>query len=285
MVNILFDCDNTFGIKDCDVDDGLALLYLLGSSKANLLGITTTFGNSDIETVYCNSKKMMQEHSDIPVLKGCGKAGERHSKAVEFLVETCNRQDGNIAILATGSLTNLYGAYCQDPDFFGKVERVCLMGGLTEPLLLNGKEMDELNFSCDPHATYHVLAKARNIAIATGNNCLDAFFSRTGYECRLCGLNTPVSRYIYEKAAYWFARMAEYDLSGFYNWDVVAAVYLLEPDLFTANISCITPDILSLKNVFLMGAGGKIKSELPRIIDPEIFEEHVYQTWLQVKIT
>ena len=26
---IIFDCDNTFGVTDCDVDDGLALLYLL----------------------------------------------------------------------------------------------------------------------------------------------------------------------------------------------------------------------------------------------------------------
>lgn len=28
--NIIFDCDNTMGINGCDVDDGLALLYLLG---------------------------------------------------------------------------------------------------------------------------------------------------------------------------------------------------------------------------------------------------------------
>ena len=25
---IIFDCDNTFGVTDCDVDDGLALIYL-----------------------------------------------------------------------------------------------------------------------------------------------------------------------------------------------------------------------------------------------------------------
>ena len=27
-MKILFDCDNTFGVSGCDVDDGLALLYL-----------------------------------------------------------------------------------------------------------------------------------------------------------------------------------------------------------------------------------------------------------------
>ena len=32
MRKIIHDCDCTFGINGCDVDDGLALLYLLGGS-------------------------------------------------------------------------------------------------------------------------------------------------------------------------------------------------------------------------------------------------------------
>ena len=56
MEHLLFDCDNTFGADDCDVDDGLALLYLLGTGRADILGITCTYGNSDLETVYrCTS--------------------------------------------------------------------------------------------------------------------------------------------------------------------------------------------------------------------------------------
>ena len=43
MKRIIYDCDNTFGIKDCDVDDGLALIYLLGSKEAELLGVSTTY--------------------------------------------------------------------------------------------------------------------------------------------------------------------------------------------------------------------------------------------------
>ena len=39
MKKIIFDCDNTFGVKDCDVDDGLALMYLLGSREAQLLSL------------------------------------------------------------------------------------------------------------------------------------------------------------------------------------------------------------------------------------------------------
>ena len=35
MKKIIFDCDNTFGVKDCDVDDGLALMYLLETGRPN----------------------------------------------------------------------------------------------------------------------------------------------------------------------------------------------------------------------------------------------------------
>lgn len=54
---IVFDCDNTFGMKGRDVDDGLALLYLLGHPCADLLGVTTTYGNSRTEAVYANTLK------------------------------------------------------------------------------------------------------------------------------------------------------------------------------------------------------------------------------------
>lgn len=44
MRKIIHDCDCTFGINGCDVDDGLALLYLLGDPEAEVLGVTTTMG-------------------------------------------------------------------------------------------------------------------------------------------------------------------------------------------------------------------------------------------------
>ena len=39
MKHVIFDCDNTLGVKDCDVDDGLALLYLLGCEEVTVHGV------------------------------------------------------------------------------------------------------------------------------------------------------------------------------------------------------------------------------------------------------
>lgn len=51
MKKVIFDCDNTLGISNCDVDDGLTLLFLLGRKEFELLGVTLTYGNSSLEKV------------------------------------------------------------------------------------------------------------------------------------------------------------------------------------------------------------------------------------------
>lgn len=287
LKKIIFDCDNTFGVKDCDVDDGLALLYLLGHEEAELLGITCTYGNSDIETVYGNTRSMLEEigRKDIPVLKGCASASNVQSEAVDFLVEAVNRNPGKISILATGSLTNLHGAYLKDKSFFEKVSEVVLMGGVTEPLVINGKLMAELNFACDPLAAQCVLSNGRNVAVATGNNCLAAYFTREGYNRRLKQSELPAARYIHEKTAYWYDYMKEqFELDGFFNWDVVAAAYIMDIRLFDENETAITPTVESLQEGFLIGSGNDIKVKLPRIMDPASFEEAVYAAYLNVSM-
>ena len=45
ITKVIFDCDNTMGQIGWELDDGLALFYILGSSDLELLGITATFGN------------------------------------------------------------------------------------------------------------------------------------------------------------------------------------------------------------------------------------------------
>lgn len=286
-MNVIFDCDNTFGVPGCDVDDGLALLYLLGSENANLLGITNTYGNSDIDKVYKATRKMLKEigRKDIPQMKGCSRDGEVQSEAVDFLVETVNRYSGDISILATGSLTNLLGAYKKDVDFFNKVSQIILMGGITETLFINGTMLNELNFSCDPVATFQVLAKAQRVAIATGNNCLDAYFSLDGFDQRFGNSPEPIARYIYEKTAYWYDyNRKNFGIHGFYNWDVTAAAYLLNPEMFKANRTSISPDLDSLERGFLYGSGNPIEVNLPKILDKFAFEEHIYSTYLNVKM-
>mgnify|MGYP000839380351 CR=1 FL=1 len=87
MRKIIHDCDCTFGINGCDVDDGLALLYLLGDPEAEVLGVTTTYGNNTLEKVYENTKKFVKKigHDELRVYKGGATSGETESEAAHYL--------------------------------------------------------------------------------------------------------------------------------------------------------------------------------------------------------
>lgn len=288
MKQIIFDCDNTFGVKDCDVDDGLALLYLLGCGEAKVHGITTTYGNNEVEVVYHTTKKMLKDlgRMEIPVKKGGSKKGAYESEAVDYLVDMANRYAGELSILATGSLTNLCGAYKKDSHFFEKVKEIVLMGGITSPLVFEKKVMNELNFSCDAHATWTVLTKGRNVSIITGNNCLKVLFTKEEYKERLFQTENKSAKYIREKTDYWFKyNEDDYGIKGFYNWDVIAGVYLIRPELFFSEKKTIFVSERNLEVGLLKSdKAGNCRCRLPVIQEEQALKNEIYRAWLQVKI-
>ena len=286
MSRIIYDCDNTMGIKERDVDDGLTLLYLLGREDVELHGITTTYGNSTIDAVYENTINMMKElgRKDIPVLKGGSSPHDRQSEAASFLCEKTSLYPGDITILATGSLTNLLGAYELDRDFFRKVKEIILMGGVTEPLIINGKLLSELNFSCDAEASYKVLNSGAKLTVITGHLCLQALFGEEEYRRLTENNDLNIFRYINAKTCHWFSFIKElFGIQGFYNWDIVAAVYLTNPGLFDENTVKLSSTVEDLKSGLLKLSGSSCNINMPTTIkDKEGFNETVFSSWANV---
>lgn len=288
MKNIIFDCDNTYGVADCDVDDGLALIYLLGNQRVNLLGVTTTYGNNKIDVVYPNTLKMAKDLKveDLPIKKGGANPSDLDNEASDYLVEMANKYNGELSILATGSLTNIYGAYVKDNKFFEKVKEIVLMGGITEPLIFAKRQMDELNFSCDPLATYTVLTKGKNVSVITGNNCLKVLVTRDDYERELSDYSNPIVKYIKEKVDYWFDyNLNNYGINGTYNWDVTAAVYLMRPEVFKDERFKMKLSVDDLKSGFLReNIENNCILNLPVIDKEEEYNKNIYDTWKSLRI-
>lgn len=277
-MNLIFDCDNTFGVNNCDIDDGLALLYVLGKENINILGITCTFGNSNINTVYNSTKELIEKFNiNIPIYKGGEKSGEYNSSAVDFLLEMSNKYN-NLCILATGSLTNIYGAYLKDKNFFQN-KKIFLMGGLTENLYINNIQVNELNFSCDYLASYNILKESKDLSIITGNNCLDAYFDLYGFKIFMEENKLP--KYFIDNTLKWYERNNnKFKIDGFYNWDVCAAALMLNPEMFYNDWCDISPTIDSLKEGMLIGKGEEIKVNLPKIKNVYDFQKKVYTSYL-----
>ncbi|HBI92272.1 MAG TPA: nucleoside hydrolase, partial [Terrisporobacter glycolicus] len=208
------------------------------------------------------------------------------NKASDYLVKMANEYEGELSILATGSLTNLYGAYLKDNTFFEKVKEIVLMGGITEPLIFAKRQMDELNFSCDPIATYTVLTKGNNVSVITGNNCLKVLVTREDYERELSDYTNPIVPYIKNSVDYWFDyNLNKFGINGTYNWDVTAAVYLMRPELFKKNIYKMNLSVEDLKRGFLrIDEENNCTLNLPTIDNEELYNKDIYNTWKGVVI-
>lgn len=289
-MKVIFDCDNTMGIKGCDVNGGLALLYLLGRENIELCGITTSYGNSNIDTVYNNTANMLKEigRTDIHILKGCPNRYTHESEAADYILETVNANPGKISILTTGSLTNLFSAYIKDQTIFEKIPQIVVSGGVTEELNINGKVLDELSLSNDPSATQWVLKEGKNLSIITGNNCLNAFIDHSNFVHR-CSLSTnPLACYIMNKCEYWFDDMRScYNVNGFYNWDVFAAAYLANPKLFIDDYQFISLNHRAIESGLLCIISEKEEAactvNLPMIKGLQAFNDDIYGAWFGVK--
>jgi purine nucleosidase len=129
-----------------DVDDALALALAVQSPELQILGVTTTFG--DTETRARLADRFLGEvgRAEIPVLAGKATvtknpmsqrryaegghfAKASHGDAVQFLLEQIRNCPGEITLIAIGPLMNVGAAIDQDPATFRKLKRVVLMGG------------------------------------------------------------------------------------------------------------------------------------------------------------
>ncbi|WP_165043291.1 nucleoside hydrolase [Adlercreutzia sp. ZJ138] len=244
--HIIVVCDNTMGIPGKEIDDGLALLYLLGrkllmaeasegngkssgntasttearGSSLEIDAICTTHGNSSTEETTYATKLLCDDLGlSIPIVRGADAGGyhaegsSHASEAANLLIEAARaaRPDNTeLAVLSLGAVTDLALAEQLQPGTLARFDRIALMGGLTEELRVGGNVMDELNFASDAPAalaTFAASATWRTPAlIADAINCLPLTFSADEFIARLATDDTPTSQLIKRTCVPWFER-------------------------------------------------------------------------------
>ena len=289
MKYVIFDCDCTYGVKGCDVDDGMALMYLLADPDTKLLGVTTTYGNSREDIVFGALTRLLKNlgRTDIPVIRGGSGRGAYTSAASEFIVSMSREYEGRLSLLGTGSTTNIGGAYFRDPEVFGRLREMVFMGGITEPLVFAKRIMNELNFSCDPGATAAMLTHGNRVSVITGNNCLKVLFTKEDYERRFDGA-LPIVKFIRATTDYWFDDNDDvYGIKGFYNWDITAAAYLLHPELFEDVMTCcrITEEKLVTGFLDPVPEGGTCSLNIPVVRDEALFKQNLFACLSRLSVT
>jgi len=282
---VIFDCDNTMGKPYWEVDDGLTLLYLLGRSDIELLGVTTTFGNGPIDEVYTLTEQLLRDigREDIPLFKGEGMRGQPPTEAARFLAETAAAHPGEITLLATGPLGNLRAAAELDSAFFRNLKQIACMGGYLHPLRLGWRSVAELNLSCDPEAAFAVLNADCPVTLMNAHTCLQAPFH--WLDLRRIRHWSPKARRIIRN---WLLAMTlRCGVPKFYLWDLLPAVYISYSELFDANPVWIRSTVHDLETgtIVLADEGEGTHINMPtRILNRQRFREILFDAWKKVKI-
>ena len=235
---VILDFDNTMGVRKSDVDDGLTFAYLYMHEDIDLLAVTCTFANNALHVVHGNTIQMWEDLgiTDVPIYKGGRWAESYDSEAVDYLVKAANEAPGEITVLAIGSLCNIAGAYTKDPEFFNKIDRLIVMGGITEPLYLNGTLNKELNFSVDYKSAAKVLYNCPNISILSAQCTQDAIYYLKDLE-EMIEMDTEFMRWSKPILSAWIKSISSLygNRQVFINWDLCTAIYLTNPELFTTS--------------------------------------------------
>src|SRR6266478_6083095 len=129
-----------------DVDDAFALALALRSPELQIIGITTTFGDTETRAKLVDRFLTEADRPEIPVAAGTPtvskgtftqrryaegghSAKPSHPDAVSFILEQTRRYPGQVTLIAIGPLMNVGAAIDKDAATFRKLKRVIIMGG------------------------------------------------------------------------------------------------------------------------------------------------------------
>jgi purine nucleosidase len=182
---------------DTGVDDAMAILYALARPGIRLEALTTTFGNTDVETATENTLRILElaGRADIPVARGVGRsllkpyvkaADHVHGRnglgevelpaprakatgehAADLIIRMAKENPGAITLCPVGPITNVALALAKAPEIAGLLKEIVVMGSTVFHPGIQGipSPMADANFWNDPEAAQIVLRSGARITL------------------------------------------------------------------------------------------------------------------------
>jgi inosine-uridine nucleoside N-ribohydrolase len=287
MTKIILDTD-----IGTDVDDAVALAYLLCHPGCELLGITTVTGEAEkrasLASVLCRAAGR-----DVPIYPGesdplRGEQRQRFAQqaaalprwphqihfpkgqAAGFLAETIKAHPGEVTLLTIGPLTNIGMLFTAHPEVAELLAGLVIMGGYFDE---SGSEAGrvEWNVAGDPLASEIVYRTRVRLHRSLGLNVtqkvmMSAEDVRQKY-------TAPLLKPVLDMAEIWFA--------GFYPFityhDPLAAATIFEPDLCTYQSGAVTLDTTGEPGKTLWQPGGPDSPhQVALTVDVDRYFEHFF---------
>lgn len=250
---------------DPGCDDMLAILLMASAPLVDILAVTTVAGNVPIQKTTNNARYILNfiGKSGVPVYSGCTQPLRREASyasvhgvsglgdvvvsdkvtldgtAVDQIIRLVQENPGEVTLLVLGPQTNIAKALQKAPEIMKLAKAFVMMGGaLNVPGNHNGAEF---NIGFDPDAsltvsqfpvpkTYIPLDLCNTIQVPLSE------FNRIDDKRIRTLITAAIAPYIEN------IQKNELPTKGALMYDVLAAYYLLRPDLFTVRIGSIVVD-------------------------------------------
>ena len=252
---------------DPGVDDAMALYYALAHAGIEMVGVTTTFGNVSVEQAAANALYLTAiANRTIPVTQGVktpwvkpgeappdfihgadglGNLPSRHvttnridpRSSAQFIVDMARAHPGEITLVAVGPLGNLAAALMLEPELPHLVKEVILMGGaIIEPG--NVSPVAEANIWNDPHAADKVFTAGWRLTMVgldvTHQVIVSvALIQKIADQHRHAATDTLLHAVKFYADFYSGIYPHVAKVHGCFGHDVLAFIYLTNPELFT----------------------------------------------------
>ncbi len=246
---------------DPGVDDALAILLALKSPELEVVGLTTVNGNVALRHGARNALRVLglAGRTDIPVHAGASRPLVRspiHAEmvhgqdglgdvgvpdagrevdsedAVGFLSRMLVAKPGEVALIATGPLTNLALAERQTPGILKKTREVIVMGGAVREQG-NATPTGEFNFVADPHAAREVLRSGANLTLVPLDVTHRCLLTETAFRRRIAPLKSPISDFVIRTTALCRAYMKRSEgIEGFHLHDPLSVGVGIDPSFY-----------------------------------------------------
>jgi inosine-uridine nucleoside N-ribohydrolase len=204
---------------DTGTDDAVALMTAALSPDLDLVGATTVNGNTLVQNCTENTLRVFDYigKSEIPVFEGMqlplvrpnieqeipatgihgdfldlppARTKKQTQHAVDWLIETYMKSDGDIILVPVGPLTNIAAAIRKEPRILEKIPELVIMGGAHDHG--NSTPSAEFNIWRDPEAARIVVNCGRPIRMIALDATHRALVSRE--DCvRLREIGTPAA--------------------------------------------------------------------------------------------
>lgn len=217
-LKVLYDTD-----IGSDIDDAVALAYLLAQPECDLLGVTTVSGQA-LERAQLASALCQAAGKDVPIFPGreAPLLGQQqqprapqaaalprwpHRKdfprgeGINFMWQTIRAHPGEVVLLATGPLTNVAALFAMDEEIPHLLKSLTLMCGVFTQRSAAGA-LREWNAMLDPHATAIVYNSLVPVHRSVGLDVTDRVTMEAAEVRRR--FSAPLLRPVLDFAKVWF---------------------------------------------------------------------------------